>query len=70
MAVSSFFQGSKASFFFFDDNPKNVVAAEQIGWHGYAYNQNSRIFYEAGTLSTINGFDEAESIIAAMLTQG
>ena len=63
LKVDKFFQGSKTSFFFFDDNPKNVVAAERIGWHGYVFNQNSRRSYKEGTLSIVDSFGEAESII-------
>lgn len=63
LQVYRFFQDCNTTFFFFDDNPKNVLAAEQIGWNGHVFNQNSHRLYEKGTLSIVNSFTEAESII-------
>ncbi len=64
LQVHRFLQDSNTTFFFFDDNPKNVLAAERIGWNGYVFNQNSSKSYEKGTLSIVNSFGEVESIIS------
>lgn len=63
--VHSLSKGSDALFFFFDDSPKNVVTAKQIGWHGYVFDQNSRKSCEDGPLSIVNNFIEAECIITS-----
>ncbi len=56
--VYNYFQDGETSFFFFDDKPENVVAAERFGWDAYVFNQNCRREDKKGSPNIVDGFTD------------
>lgn len=55
--------GPNSQFFFLDDNPKNVIAAQNRGWNAYLFNKNRSLPIYDDKFKSINSFRELEQIL-------